>query len=306
MSSSSIKEAPFSFFLSPVLMENLVSKKNPQDVPTFLLQFQQPEMADKKPIDTKELQIVALSRDDDCKKQLTPRRSSTKDRHKKVDGRGRRIRMPALCAARIFQLTRELGHKSDGETIQWLLQQSEPSIIAATGTGTMPASALTVTGSSISEQGDSVSTGLHSMLDEFGANTVGSRTNWSSMSGNIGRSHLPTGFWPSITGFGPGIVHSSGMLTSNSGNENSNFASKFGFHGFEFPNSSLGSMSLSTILSGNSHQLPGLELGLSQEGHVGVLNSQAINQLYQQIEQSGGATSQGQDPDKDDSHGSRQ
>ncbi|KAI0511423.1 hypothetical protein KFK09_012053 [Dendrobium nobile] len=211
---------------------------------------------------------------DDQRKQLAPKRSSNKDRHTKVDGRGRRIRMPALCAARIFQLTRELGNKSDGETIQWLLQQAEPSIIAATGTGTIPASALAAAAAAAASSIPVSSTpaGLHPRLHDPPTAT---RPNWAA------------GLWPPQP---PPPVPPIGG---------------FGLTGLELPGTNIGQMSFASLLSGHGHHIPGLELGLSQDGHIGVLNPHALSQFYLQMGQGRGGGSDDQLRNQNQSHGGK-
>ena len=216
----------------------------------------------------KEQQLQVAAPAGERRVALAPKRSSNKDRHTKVDGRGRRIRMPALCAARIFQLTRELGHKSDGETVQWLLQQAEPAIVAATGTGTIPASALASVAPSLPSPNSGLARPHHHHAPHMWApptasagfsspaflNSAGAGAgDAAGIGGLMQRMGLPAGLEMPAGGAAGGTLGAGGHI---------GFAPMFA-----------------------GHAMPGLELGLSQDGHIGVLaaHAQSISQFYHQV-----------------------
>lgn len=57
-----------------------------------------------------------------------------KDRHRKVDGRDRRVFLTVECAGQVFEIKKKLGHRYAGETIEWLLIQAAPAVNAVLGT----------------------------------------------------------------------------------------------------------------------------------------------------------------------------
>ncbi|MBA0634480.1 hypothetical protein Godav_025666 [Gossypium davidsonii] len=236
------------------------SNHHPQEVPTCLT----PQKAENnKPAEIKNLQIMIASKDDN-KKQLAPKRSSNKDRHKKD-----------------FPIDPRIGSQ-----IRW----RDNSVV-----------------------GNSVSAGLHTKMGLGACTGSKDRNNWAMLGGNLGRSQIPSGAWSSSNGIGSGLVQVSEQSTSasNFGNENSNHIHhNYGFQGLEFPNMNMGFVSFSSLLNGSNLQVPGLELGLSQDPHFGVSNSQAFSHFYQQIgQQRGGVRPLNQQQivaDKDNSQGSKQ
>lgn len=81
------------------------------------------------------LRVAPLTLEENPQNSFKKIPMTSKSGHQKADGRNCRIRLPAVCAARVFQLTRELGHRTHGQTIEWLLEAAQQSIKAVKNNG---------------------------------------------------------------------------------------------------------------------------------------------------------------------------
>ncbi|KAF5199342.1 Dnaj heat shock n-terminal domain-containing protein [Thalictrum thalictroides] len=69
--------------------------------------------------------------------QQAPKKKNSKRKRKrseKVLGKGPLVRVPYHCRSTFFRLNQRLGHENEGETIAWLLKQSEHAVCAVLGT----------------------------------------------------------------------------------------------------------------------------------------------------------------------------
>lgn len=57
------------------------------------------------------------------------------DRHRKVEGRDRRVLLSPACTRLLSEISIRLGHRTMGETIQWLMVEAKPSVDAVLGHG---------------------------------------------------------------------------------------------------------------------------------------------------------------------------
>uniref|UniRef100_A0A6V7QT80 Uncharacterized protein n=1 Tax=Ananas comosus var. bracteatus TaxID=296719 RepID=A0A6V7QT80_ANACO len=277
------------------------SSKHPQEVPKFHQALGLPHSSDKRDDPSagadagaerereQQLQLVAAAAaadKDESRKQLAPKRSSNKDRHTKVDGRGRRIRMPALPSPPSSPPPAPAPSPPPRSPPPPHLPRPPPAAGAAAA---------------------------HHKLDEMPqgpAAAAAARTNWATMlagsAANMGRTH--PGMWPpppQVGGFNSGFLLSGGVAAAapsasglggpGGGGDGSvgSFMQRMGLHGLELAGGNLGPMSFASMLAGQGQQLPGLELGLSQDGHMGALNAQALSQFYQQMGQGRGGPAGG-------------